>query len=80
LLGITAGLFALALYAFDPKYLGPQFILLRLIWELPLFITFSFYYFIEFLKNPSWKNVFLAGLFLGLVQLAKFSSIMIFRF
>ncbi len=77
LAGIIAGLFALTLYAFDPNILGHNhFVTTDL--GIAAFITFSFYYFIEFLKNPSWKNVFLAGIFLGLVQLAKFSSIMIF--
>ncbi len=75
--GIWAGLFALVLYAFDPNILGHNhFVTTDL--GIAAFMTFSFYYFIRFIKDPSWKNVFLFGTFLGLVQLAKFSSIMLF--
>jgi len=75
--GIIGGLFALALYAFDPNVLGHNhFVTTDL--GIAAFIVFAFYYFLKFIKNPGWKNVFIAGLFLGLVQLAKFSSVLIF--
>lgn len=77
LAGISAGLFALALYAFNPNILGHNHFVTTDI-GIAAFITFSFYYFIKFIKNPSWKNVLLGGLFLGLLQLAKFSSLMAF--
>ncbi len=77
LAGIPAGLFALALYAFNPNILGHNHFVTTDI-GIAAFITFSFYYFIKFIKNPSWKNVLLGGLFLGLLQLAKFSSLMAF--
>jgi len=35
------------------------------------------YFFVRFLKNPSWKNTGLAGLFWGLAQLTKFSIILL---
>jgi hypothetical protein len=77
LAGISAGLLAFILFVFDPNILGHNhFVTTDL--GIAAFITFAFYYFIHFLKNPNWKNVFLLGLFLGLVQLAKFSSVLIF--
>lgn len=77
LAGITAGLLALVLYAFDPNILGHNhFVTTDL--GIAAFTTFSFYYYLKFLKMPSWKNVALAGLFLGLMQLAKFSSFVAF--
>lgn len=77
LAGLSAGLIALVLYAFDPNILGHNhFVTTDL--GIAAFMTFSFYYFLKFIKNPTWKNVLLAGLFVGLLQLAKFSSIMAF--
>lgn len=74
LAGTTAGLFALLLYAFDPNILGHNhFVTTDL--GIAAFMTFSFYYFLQFIKKPSWKNVFIGGFFLGLVQLAKFSFV-----
>lgn len=77
LAGISAGLFAMVLAAFDPNILGHNhFVTTDL--GIAAFMTFSFYYFLKFVKDPSWKNVAIGGLFLGLVQLAKFSSITLF--
>lgn len=77
LAGKLAGLFALALYAFDPNILGHNhFVTTDL--GIAAFMAFAFYFFLKFVKDPSWKNVFLAGIFVGLLQLAKFSSIVIF--
>ncbi len=75
--GTLAGLFALALYAFNPNILGHNHYVTTDI-GIAAFTTFSFYYFLRFIKRPSWKNVFIGGIFLGLIQLAKFSSIVIF--
>ncbi|MFA7209763.1 MAG: glycosyltransferase family 39 protein [Parcubacteria group bacterium] len=77
LAGITAGIFALVLYAFDPNILGHNhFVTTDL--GIAAFVTFSLYYFLRFIKEPTGKNIFLAGLFLGLVQLVKFSSVLLF--
>lgn len=77
LAGTAAGVFAFLLYAFDPNVLGHNhFVTTDL--GIAAFVAFSFYYYFRFIKDPSWKNVFWAGLFLGLVQLAKFSSVLIF--
>ena len=77
LAGLWAGLFALLLYAFDPNILGHNhFVTTDL--GIAAFMTFSFYYFLRFIKEPTWKNVIIGGIFLGLMQLAKFSSIIVF--
>lgn len=74
LAGTSAGIFALVLYAFDPNILGHNhFVTTDL--GVAAFLTFAFYYFLKFIKNPSWKNVFLGGTFLGLLLVSKFSSI-----
>jgi len=76
LTGIIGGLFALTLYAFDPNILGHNhFVTTDL--GIAAFISFAFYYFIKFIKHPSWENAVIGGVFLGLVQLAKFSSVII---
>ncbi len=75
LAGTSAGLFALILYAFDPNILGHNhFVTTDL--GVAAFLTFSFYYFLKFIKTPSWKNVGLGGFFLGLLLVSKFSSIL----
>ena len=72
--GILAGLLALVLYAFDPNILGHNhFVTTDL--GIAAFMTFSFYYYLRFIKKPNWKNILLAGFFLGLLLLAKFSFI-----
>lgn len=77
LAGLHAGLLAFILFAFDPNLLGHNhFVTTDL--GIAVFVTLAFYYFIKFLKNPSWINVLTLGFFLTLVQLAKFSSILIF--
>ncbi|MEI8344295.1 MAG: glycosyltransferase family 39 protein [Candidatus Moraniibacteriota bacterium] len=74
LAGTSAGVFALILYAFDPNILGHNhFVTTDL--GVAAFLTFSFYYFLKFIKLPSWKNVGLGGLFLGFLLVSKFSSI-----
>ncbi len=79
LAGAAAGLFALALYAFDPNILGHNHYVTTDL-GIAAFIFIAFYYFIKFIKNPSWKNTLLAGIFLGLAELAKFSAVLLFPF
>lgn len=79
LVGTAAGIFALILYAFNPNILGHSHYVTTDI-GIAAFIFISFYYFIKFVKNPSWKNTILAGIFLGLAQLAKFSAVLLFPF
>jgi hypothetical protein len=75
LAGTLGGLFVLTLYAFDPNILGHNHYVTTDI-GIAAFLTFAFYYFLKFIKNPSWKNVAIGGFFLGLVNLVKFSSLM----
>lgn len=77
LAGTIAGLFALVLYAFDPNVLGHNHFVTTDV-GIAGFMMLSFYYFLRFIKEPNWKNVTIGGIFLALVQLTKFSSIMLF--
>lgn len=79
LAGTVAGLFALVLYAFDPNVLGHNHYVTTDL-GIAAFIFISFYFFIKFLKKPAWKNVLLAGIFLGLAQLTKFSAVLLFPY
>ena len=77
LFGTIAGLIALFLYAFDPNILGHNHYVTTDL-GIAAFSTFAFYFFIKYLKNPNWKTVTLAGIFLGLAQLAKFSAVLLY--
>ena len=76
LAGTLAGLFALTLYAFDPNILGHNHFVTTDM-GIAGFMLLAFYYFLRFIKDPTWKNVTIGGVFLALVQLTKFSSIML---
>lgn len=75
--GTLAGLFATTLFVFDPNIIAHGHYVTTDI-GIAAFMFFSFYTFIRFLKKPTWKNVLLAGLFLGLVELTKFSAVLLF--
>ena len=75
--GVSAGLLAFIFYSFDPNILGHNHYVTTDL-GIAAFFTFAFYYFLKFIKNPTWKNALIGGLFLGLLQLAKFSSIVAF--
>lgn len=77
LAGTLAGLFAILLFVADPNIIGHSHYVTTDI-GIAAFIFFSIYFFVRFLKNPSWKNVVLSGLFLGLANLAKFSAVILF--
>lgn len=77
LAGTAAGLFALVLYAFNPNVLGHNHYVTTDL-GIAAFIFFAFYFFVKFLKKPDFKNTVLAGLFLGLAELAKFSAVLLF--
>ncbi|MCX6763769.1 MAG: glycosyltransferase family 39 protein [Candidatus Moranbacteria bacterium] len=79
LAGTIAGIFALILFAFDPNIIGHSHYVTTDI-GIAAFIFFAFYYFLKFIKHPVWKNVLLAGIFLGLAQLAKFSAVLLFPY
>ncbi len=75
--GTLAGLLALTLYAFDPNILGHGHYVTTDI-GIAAFVFFAAYYFVHFLKAPSWRNTLWMGVFLGLAQLAKFSAVLLF--
>lgn len=77
LAGTVAGLFALVLYAFDPNILGHNHYVTTDI-GIAASIFIATYYFVKFIKVPSWKNVVLAGIFLGVAQFTKFSAVLLF--
>lgn len=77
LAGTLAGLFALTLYAFDPNILAHNhYVTTDLGIAAAIFI--ASYYFVRFLKQPTGKNLILAGIFLGVAQLTKFSGVLLF--
>ncbi len=76
LAGTVAGLFATLLYAFDPNVLAHDHYVTTDL-GIATFIFIAAYYFIHFLKNPSPRNILLAGITLGLAELAKFSAIIL---
>lgn len=75
--GTLAGLLAVTLYAFDPNIIAHNHYVTTDI-GIAAFLFFAFYFFIRFLKKPSLKNVIVAGIFLGLAELAKVSAILLF--
>lgn len=77
LFSLSAGLLALIFFAFNPNVLGHNHLVTTDL-GIATFTVISFYYFLKFIKYPSWKNVFLAGFTLGLMQLTKFSSVITF--
>jgi len=72
LFGPAAALLALFLYSFSPTFLAHgHFVTTDVAAAAAVFI--ACYYFVRWLKNPSAKNLIIAGLVFGLAQLAKFS-------
>ncbi|HBB36392.1 MAG: 4-amino-4-deoxy-L-arabinose transferase [Candidatus Moranbacteria bacterium GW2011_GWC1_45_18] len=77
LFGLKAGLLALAFYAFDPNILGHNHYVTTDL-GIAAFLFFAFYFFLKYLKNPNWQTIALAGIFMALAQLAKFSAVLMF--
>lgn len=75
--GTLAGLIAVSLFVFDPNTIAHGHYVTTDI-GIAAFLFFAFYFFLHFLKHPNWKNVALAGLFLGLAELTKFSAVLLF--
>jgi hypothetical protein len=75
--GTLAGFFALVLFAADPNILGHNHYVTTDL-GIASFLFISMYFFVKFLKKPSWKNTALAGIFLGVAQLTKFSAPLFF--
>ncbi|HHH12399.1 MAG TPA: phospholipid carrier-dependent glycosyltransferase, partial [Candidatus Moranbacteria bacterium] len=77
LAGAIGGLLALALYAFSPNVLGHAHLVTTDV-GIAAAMTAAFFFFINFLKRPSWRNAILAGIFLGVAQVTKFSAVMLY--
>src|SRR4030043_684637 len=77
LFGTKAGLLALALYAFDPNILGHDHYVTTDL-GIAAFLFFAFYFFYKYLREPGWKTIVLAGIFLGLAALTKYSAVLLF--
>lgn len=77
LAGAVAGLFATLLYVASPNIIAHSHYVTTDI-GIAAFLFISFYYFVRFVEKPTWKNVVLAGVFLGIAQLAKFSAVLLF--
>lgn len=75
--GITAGLIAFLLFALDPNILGHNHYVTTDL-GIAAFMVPVFYFFLKFVRNPSWKNTFIFGLVWGALQLVKFSSVLTF--
>lgn len=73
--GIIGGLVAFFLFALDPNILGHNHLVTTDL-GIAAFLVPAFYFFLKFVKNPSWKNTFLFGLVWGILQLVKFSSVL----
>jgi 4-amino-4-deoxy-L-arabinose transferase-like glycosyltransferase len=74
--GPLAGLLALSFMVFDPNVIAHSHLVTTDV-GIAAFLFFAFYFFIKFLKHPSWKNTFLVALFFTIVQLVKFSAILL---
>ena len=75
--GTLAGLFAVLLYAADPNIIAHNHYVTTDL-GIAAFIFSAFYFFIRFLKAPTLKNTVVAGIFLGLAELTKFSAVLLF--
>lgn len=74
--GPKAALLALFLYAFSPTFIAHgRFVTTDVAAAAGIFI--ASYYFLRWLKNPSLKNLIVAGLVFGLAQTAKFSAFLL---
>lgn len=79
LMGAAWALFLLALFAFCPNFTAHG----RLVTTdagASLGAVVATYFWLQFLKNPKWKNVIFAGLFFGIAMLIKFSLILLIPF
>lgn len=79
LFGNNVALLSLFLFSFSPTFLAHG----RLVTTDVAAATGVFlatYYFVKFLKKSSLRNLFLAGIFLGIAELLKFSLILLLPF
>ncbi len=73
------GLLALFLYVLSPTVITHgRFVTTDL--GAACFMFIATYYFIKFLKKPSWRTVLISGITFGVAQLTKFSCILLLPF
>ncbi len=72
--GFGAGLFALALFVFDPNLLAHGALIATDVGSASLFLATA-YAFYRFCTKPSWPKLVLAGIAAGLLLAAKFTGI-----
>ncbi|MBZ9571990.1 glycosyltransferase family 39 protein [Patescibacteria group bacterium] len=77
LFGNKAALISLFLFSFSPTFLAHGKLVTTDV-GAAAGVFIATYYFVKFLKNSSKKNLIIAGISLGLAQLAKFSVIFLF--
>lgn len=76
LYGNIAAILALFLYSLSPTILAHSRFVTTDIAAAFGFFT-AIYFFVQWLKNPSIKNLIMAGLFFGIAQLMKFSAFLL---
>ncbi len=77
--GVPVALLSLFFFALSPNLLAhSRFVTTDL--GIAAFIFFSLYSFFVFLEKPSWKTLWLATIFFALMQLAKFSAVIMYPF
>lgn len=75
--GFIAGLFGLALFAFDPNFLAHGALVTTDAGSACLFLA-AVYSFYRYCARPSWTRLLLSGFVTGLLLAAKFTGIFIF--
>lgn len=79
LFGNGAGLIALSLFCFSPTFLAHGHLVTTDV-AAALGIFVALYYFVGALKKPTMKNIVFAGIALGVAELLKFSSILLYPY
>jgi hypothetical protein len=74
--GIITGLLTLIFYAFDPNILGHNHYVTTDI-GIAAAIGIALYFFLQFLKKPTWSYALYGGIALGVAQITKFSAVML---
>lgn len=77
LFGKWAGLIGFGLYVFEPNIIAHSQLITTDIYAAAL-VTLSIYMFWRFLESPNLRRAILAGLALGLCQVAKYSGILLY--
>ncbi|MFY9457681.1 MAG: glycosyltransferase family 39 protein [Candidatus Spechtbacterales bacterium] len=79
LFGAKWGLFTLSLFAFSPTIMAHGRLVTT---DVPAAFAFfaAIYYYLKFLKNPSKKNLLIAGVVFAIAQLLKFSLVLLLGF